>query len=540
MNDLFERANSWAKKDHDPNTKKELLDLIAKAQNDESARSDLQSRFNGFLKFGTAGLRGEIGAGESRMNLALVRQATAGLSQYLLNKAQGKTPLLIVANDARFMSKEFAHEVALVATHFKIQVLQLPSEVPTPLLAFTVKKLNADCGVMITASHNRAKDNGYKVYDEFGAGIIPPVAELISEQISLVTQPFNISQDQSWEQIDTKKDYLNRLKEFIPKIEHRDLKIAYTPMHGVGKELFMQAADNLNLTNVFVVTEQAEPDPNFKTVEFPNPEEPGASDLLIELAKKIDADLAIAHDPDADRCAVGINQDGNWRMLKGDELGIVLAWWLLQKPNLKKDEVFSSSIVSSSLVPKMAKAHGCIGETTLTGMKWAGHIKNLKFGYEEAIGYLVDPAAVSDKDGISAALLTIELMDWLKGENQTLLALLDDVYEGYGLHLTEQISIRLENIEIAKGKVKQLISNPPKKLGIESITEVIDMSLGFENLPPSEGIILKLSEARVVVRPSGTEPKIKCYLEVIGELANKSAQEKRLGDLSKAMSDLLT
>ncbi len=540
MKDLFEKANAWAENDHDPNTKEELLTLIESAKADEAALAELQNRFSGFLNFGTAGLRGEIGAGESRMNLSLVRQATAGLAQYLLAKTPGKTPLLIVGNDARFLSQEFAKEVALVATHFKIKVLQLPSNIPTPLLAFTVKKLNADCGVMITASHNPPKDNGYKVYDEFGAGIIPPVDKLISEEIAKQNKPLTINSNLTWDLIDTKKDYLARLKQVVPKIEHRDLKIAYTPMHGVGKDLFMQAADNLNLTNVFVVSEQAEPDPTFRTVAFPNPEEPGACDLLLNLAMKINADLAIANDPDADRCAIGINHQGTWHMLKGDEFGILLAWWLIQKKKLPEKSVFSSSIVSSSLVPKMARANGFTGTTTLTGMKWAGHIKDLAFGYEEAIGYCVDPEAVSDKDGISAGLLAIELMDWAKGENKSLIEVLDEIYANYGLHLTSQVSIRLENIELAKQKVSQLISNPPNSLNGEKVHQVKDMSQGFENLPPSDGIVFELTDARIIVRPSGTEPKIKCYLEVIGDLTAKSTQQLRLKELASAMGQLLS
>jgi phosphomannomutase len=540
MNDLFEKATKWVENDHDPNTKQELTELIIRAKEDQNTLIDLQNRFSGFLKFGTAGLRGEVGAGESCMNLALVRQATAGLAQHLLAKTSGKVPVLIVGHDARFMSKEFANEVAKVATHFKIEVKQLPGNVPTPLLAFSVKMLKADCGVMITASHNPPQDNGYKVYDELGAGIIPPVDEEISKQISKQELPLAIAEELTWQQIDTKQDYLKRLKSIVPKIEHRDLKIAYTPLHGVGKELFMQAVDNLDLTNVFVVAEQAQPDPTFKTVKFPNPEEPGATDLLIDLAQKVDADLAIANDPDADRCAIGVQEAGNWRMLKGDELGILFAWWIMQKPNLDKQSVFSSSIVSSSLVPKMAKENGFLGQTTLTGMKWAGHIANLRFGYEEAIGYSVDPAAVSDKDGISAALLAIEIMDWAKGENKSLTEVLAEIYQTYGLHLTDQISIRLSDVEIAKQKVAELIKNPPKTLANELISSVIDMKQGFNGLPSSVGVVFELTSARVIVRPSGTEPKIKCYLEVNGEYGTKSTQEKRLKELSNAMTQLLS
>ncbi len=538
MTDLFERAQRWAENDPDEKTKAELISLLAQAKSDQRALKDLESRFSGFLEFGTAGLRAEIGAGESRMNLAVIRRATAGLCEYLLKHSNNQTPLLIVGNDARRMSAEFATEVCRVASSFGLRVKQLPSQVPTPLVAYSVKKLKADCGVMITASHNPPKDNGYKVYDHFGAGIIPPVDELISTYISQQNEVIKID-SATWEQIDTRPQYLARLKELVSNIEHRDLRIAYTPLHGVGLDLFMQSMQNLQMSQVFVVSEQAQPDPTFKTVSFPNPEEPGATDLLLALASKVKADLAIAHDPDADRCAVGAVYENSWRMLKGDELGILLAWWLMQKPNLKPTDVFSASLVSSSLVVKMAKANGFLGETTLPGMKWAGHIKDLVFGYEEAIGYLVDPKAVSDKDGFSTAVLVIELMDWAKGENKSLFSILDEIYQQYGLHLTEQISVRLPNVTLAKEKSQNLILNPPKYIGTEMVEAVIDMRNPQGNLPASTGVILQMANARVIIRPSGTEPKIKCYLEVIGEFKDKSQVSGRLANLALAMESIL-
>jgi phosphomannomutase len=539
MNELFEKAKQWALNDPDQNTQAELLSLINNAQSDEASAQELASRFAGFLEFGTAGLRAEIGAGESRMNRLVVRRASAGFCEYLLETSPTQPPVLVVCNDARFLSAEFAKDVCQVATTLGLKVFQLPTNNPTPLLAFSVKQLNASGGVMITASHNPPKDNGYKVYDEFGAGIVPPVDEIISGHI--LRQPITIetAADESWKQIDTREEYLARLKVVVPKIDNQNLKIAYTPLHGVGRDLFLKALSNLAIKQVFVVDEQADPDPTFKTVAFPNPEEPGATDLLIDLANKVDADLAIAHDPDADRCAIGVKDSNKWRMLKGDELGILLAWWLMQKPQTPKDGVFSASIVSSSLVPKMAEANGFKGEVTLTGMKWAGHIKNLVFGYEEAIGYSVDPNAVSDKDGISAAILTLELTDWAKQQNKSLISILDEIYLQYGLHLTTQVSVRLAHVDLAKEKVKKLISNPPTHLASEEITEVIDMNMGYQQLPPSNGVILKLPDAQIIVRPSGTEPKIKCYLEVIGALLDKTAVEKRLNELTSAMEGYL-
>lgn len=537
---LFEKANDWVITDPDPNTQKELKELISKAQNDKAALADLKSKFNGFLEFGTAGLRAEIGAGESRMNRSVVRRATAGLCDYLLQKNRDKQPVLIVGNDARSMSEEFAQDVCAVAVTKGLKVLQLPSQNPTPLLAFSVKNLQADAGVMITASHNPPRDNGFKAYDEFGAGIIPPTDKEISFHINNQSPVIEIDPNKNWQKIDTAEDYLGTLKNLVPKIEHRDMRIAYTPLHGVGRNLFMKAVANLKLTEVFVVNEQANPDPTFKTVEFPNPEESGATDLLFALAEKVDAELAIAHDPDADRCAIGVKHQNKWHMLKGDELGVLLAWWIMQNPSTPKSGVFSASIVSSSLVPKMAEQNGFNSQTTLTGMKWAGHIDDLVFGYEEAIGYLVDPAQVRDKDGISASLLAIEIMDWAKGKNKTLISILEEIYTQYGLHLTKQVSMRLKNIEIAKQKLNALIADPPKQLASEVVESVSDMSNGFNGLSASAGIFLELNLARIIVRPSGTEPKIKCYLEVLGEIDHKPEVEKRLNNLALAMQGLLS
>ena len=536
---LFDKANNWLLNDPDPKTQKELKELIASAQTEKAALNELESRFSGFLEFGTAGLRAELGAGESRMNRAVVRRATAGLCDYLLEKNSSPPPVLIVANDARFMSEEFANEVCAVASTKGLKVLQLPSKTPTPLLAFTVKHLAADAGVMITASHNPPRDNGYKVYDHFGAGIISPVDKEILFHINNQPAVISIDPKQNWQQIDTRVEYLAQLKKLVPKIEDTAMKIAYTPMHGVGRDLFMSAVKNLNLTNVFIVNEQSDPDPTFKTVEFPNPEEPGATDLLMALAQNVEAELAIAHDPDADRCAVGVKNKNDWQLLSGDELGILLAWWIMQKTNTEKNSVFSATIVSSGLVPKMAKQLGFSGQTTLTGMKWAGHIENLVFGYEEAIGYCVDPAAVRDKDGISAALIVIQLMDWAKRQNKSFFTILDEIYEEFGLHLTKQVSVRLREVNTAKEKLREIIADPPKQIADENVTAVYDMSNGFEGLAGASGIYLQLDQARVIIRPSGTEPKIKCYLEVSGDNKNRPTVEKRLTNLANAMQGYL-
>ena len=541
MSDVIQIAKSWAEHDPDSNTKNQILQLI-----NENNLVELNKIFSGELEFGTAGLRAEIGPGQSRMNRAVVIRATYGLCQYLIKKYPNKKPKLIVGNDARHMSDEFALDVCQVAASLGLEVFKLPSKLPTPVLAFGVRHLKADAGVMITASHNPPLDNGYKVYDEFGAGIIPPMDKEIASLIKLAPYANEIKKSDNYKQIDLVDEYVERISKVISN-KFGDLKVAYTPMHGVGQETFDKCMNKVGFSKSIDVAEQTNPDPNFPTVSFPNPEEKGAMDLLLNLAKTKNADIAIANDPDADRCALAVKDKGNWKVLNGDEIGFLITWWIIKKAKLENRKLtgkIAASIVSSSLVPKMAKNNLLTGTTTLTGVKWMGHIENLIFGYEEAIGYCVDPEFVRDKDGVATALLLVELFSYLKSQNLEALDILNEIYEDYGVHLTKQVSFRFDSVEKAKEITLKLTSDAPKEIDEFVIEKVEDMNKGIENLPPSSGVRLTFNNGRMIIRPSGTEPKLKCYMEVFtsaGDAAiNLEKANQRINKLAEKMHELLS
>lgn len=541
MSDVIQIAKSWAEHDPDSNTKNQILQLI-----NENNLVELNKIFSGELEFGTAGLRAEIGPGQSRMNRAVVIRATYGLCQYLIKKYPNKKPKLIVGNDARHMSDEFALDVCQVAASLGLEVFKLPSKLPTPVLAFGVRHLKADAGVMITASHNPPLDNGYKVYDEFGAGIIPPMDKEIASLIKLAPYANEIKKSDNYKQIDLIDEYVERISKVISN-KFGDLKVAYTPMHGVGQETFDKCMNKVGFSKSIDVAEQTNPDPNFPTVSFPNPEEKGAMDLLLNLAKTKNVDIAIANDPDADRCALAVKDKGNWKVLNGDEIGFLITWWIIKKAKLENRKLtgkIAASIVSSSLVPKMAKNNLLTGTTTLTGVKWMGHIENLIFGYEEAIGYCVDPEFVRDKDGVATALLLVELFSYLKSQNLEALDILNEIYEDYGVHLTKQVSFRFDSVEKAKEITLKLTSDAPKEIDEFVIEKVEDMNKGIENLPPSSGVRLTFNNGRMIIRPSGTEPKLKCYMEVFtsaGDAAiNLEKANQRINKLAEKMHELLS
>lgn len=539
--ELLSFAQNWANHDPDPDTKQQVLDLIK--NNDIE---NLDSLFAGELEFGTAGLRAEIGAGQSRMNRAVVIRATYGLCQYLLAKYPNKKPKLIVGNDARHMSDQFAQDVCGVAVSLGLEVFRLPSMLPTPVLAFGVRHLKADAGVMITASHNPPRDNGYKVYDHLGAGIIPPMDKEIATLIKAAPFADQINLTAGWTDIDISAQYHKRVGELVNN-NYGQIKVAFTPMHGVGQNTFDACMKEAGFNPSINVAEQTKPDPNFPTVAFPNPEEQGAMDLLLKLAKDNNADVAIANDPDADRCAVAIPENGKWRVLSGDELGFLIAWWLIKKPqfsNTKLKGQMVASIVSSTLVPKMAVANGLVGATTLTGVKWMGHLDELIFGYEEAIGYCTDPEFVRDKDGISVALRVVELISYLKQDNNSVEKILNSIYEQFGVHLTKQLSFRFDSVARAIEITKKLISNSPTSIGEFAIEQVDDMSEGIDGLSPTSGIRMLTKNGRIIVRPSGTEPKLKCYLEVTTQPGNPQENmgiaKRELELLAACVQQLLT
>ena len=541
MSDVIQLAKSWADHDPDSNTKNQILKLI-----NENNLDELNKIFSGDLEFGTAGLRAEIGPGQSRMNRAVVIRATYGLCQYLIKKYPNKKPKLIVGNDARHMSEEFALDVCQVAAALGLEVYKLPTKLPTPVLAFGVRHINADAGVMITASHNPPLDNGYKVYDEFGAGIIPPMDKEIAGLIKLAPYADEIKKSDDYTQIDLVDEYVERISKFISN-KFGDLKVAYTPMHGVGQETFDRCMKKIGFSKSIDVSEQTKPDPDFPTVSFPNPEEKGAMDLLLDLAKSNDTDIAIANDPDADRCALAVKDKSNWKVLTGDEIGFLITYWIMKKAELENRKLsgkIAASIVSSSLVPKIAKNNLLTGMTTLTGVKWMGHIDDLIFGYEEAIGYCVDPEFVRDKDGVATALLIVELFSYLKSQDLEALDILSKIYEDYGVHVTKQISFRFDSVAKAKEITLKLTSDAPKQIDEFVIEKVEDMNKGIENLPPTSGVRLTFNNGRMIIRPSGTEPKLKCYLEVFtsaGDVAtNLEKANQRINKLAEKMQELLS
>ncbi|MGH9033730.1 MAG: phospho-sugar mutase, partial [Acidimicrobiia bacterium] len=420
----------------------------------------------------------------------------------------------------------------------------LPRPLPTPVLAFAIRHLGVDAGVMVTASHNPPQDNGYKVYLGDGSQIAPPADAEISAEIEAVGSLASVPRAESgWEVLDDAvlDAYVARVASIAQPGGPRDVRIVYTPLHGVGGEVMRRVLETTGFPLPDAVEEQAQPDPDFPTVSFPNPEEPGAIDLALALAEREGADLVIANDPDADRCAVAAPMSGGWRMLRGDEVGALLATYLItREPGLAG--VFACSIVSSSQLGKIAGRHGLGYAETLTGFKWIGRVESLRFGYEEALGYCVDPAAVRDKDGLSAAVLIAELAATLRAEGRGISDALDDIARGYGLHATDQLSVRVDDLSQIDGVMERLRTTPPSTLGGRTVEEVEDLSLGVGGLPPTEGIRYRLADsARVIVRPSGTEPKIKCYVEVVIDAADGDVDTARTvaaGHLEAIKADL--
>ncbi len=509
---LIEQARAWLAQDPDPDTRAELGALIEREYLDA-----LQDRFGAKLEFGTAGLRGELGAGPNRMNRVTVMRAAAGLAAVL-----GPGKHVVIGYDARHKSDVFARDTAAVLTGAGLHATLLPCPLPTPVLAFAVRHLGADAGVTVTASHNPPRDNGYKVYWGDGSQIVPPIDSRISAAIDAVGPVDQLPLGAPGTLTELGEgivdDYLDAITA-LPLGDARDLRVAYTPLHGVGAATLTGAFLAAGFPSPMSVEEQRDPDPDFPTVAFPNPEEPGAMDLAVALAAATGADLVLANDPDADRCAVGVPlPGGGCRMLTGDEVGGLLAEHVIT--HTTGDRMVATTIVSSTLLGKIAAAHGVRYGETLTGFKWiikAG--PGLVFGYEEAIGYSVGSDAglpVHDKDGIGAALTVAAIAAAAKRDGRTLLDLLDDQARRYGLHATTQLSFRVAELSQIAGAMDRLRAEPPAELGGRKVLAVDDLAEGAGGLPPTDGLRYRLEgDARVVVRPSGTEPKLKCYLEVV-------------------------
>jgi phosphomannomutase len=565
--DLFARARAWLDDDPDPATRAELADLLARAECDDSgeapgseqccrAWSELAGRFVEPLQFGTAGLRGAIGAGPNRMNRAVVIRTTAGLAGYLKNRHSGggEPPLVVVGHDARHRSEDFARDAVAVLAGAGLRAALLPGPLPTPVLAYAVRSLDAAAGIAVTASHNPAGDNGYKVFlggPDAGSQLVPPAEAEIAERIEAVGPTGSVPlAAEGWEVLDDSvvEAYLDRAAGVVDPASPRDLAVVYTPLHGVGRNTFNAAFKRAGFPPPTVVTEQGDPDPDFPTLPFPNPEEPGAMALAFRTASAIGPDLVLANDPDADRCAVAVPDHsagggGGWRMLTGDEVGALIAAHLVHR---RAQGTFATSVVSSSVLERIADAAGLPYAETLTGFKWLTRVPGLRYAYEEALGYCVDPDAVRDKDGITASLLICELAAELKESGRTLQDLLDDLALAYGLHATEQVSVRLGDPKQIADAMARLREAPPEELAGLRVSAVDDLAVGSAGLPPAEGLRYRLAggggtdRARVVVRPSGTEPKLKCYLEVVLPVrssadlsAARASAKARLGALGR-------
>ena len=551
---LFGRARAWMAQDPDPVTRAELDALVAAAEaGDQPSAADLAERFSGRLEFGTAGLRGELGAGPMRMNRVLVAQAAAGLAAYLLSRAPH--PTVVIGYDGRHNSSVFAHDTAELMQGAGVQATLLPRALPTPVLAFAVRHLGASAGVMVTASHNPARDNGYKVYlggIDGGSQIVPPADAGIAAEIVRVATGSITALLRSGE-FGTAGESV--IAEYVRQTAGLTggpsaLKVVYTPMHGVGWETAAAVFEAAGFAAPITVDAQLHPDPDFPTVAFPNPEEPGALDLAFETAATAGADLIIANDPDADRVAVGIPDDGapgGWRRLSGNEVGWLLGWQAARRLDATADEHASTlacSLVSSPALGAIARHHRLDFVETLTGFKWISRVGGLAFGYEEALGYLVDPDKVRDKDGISAAVRVIGLFTELAAAGTTLDQHLIEFAETFGGFASSQISIRVDDLAQIGQTMARIRSRLPAHIGGLRVESIDDFVEGFEAFPPSDLLRFHLEGgARVIVRPSGTEPKLKCYLDTFSDEGTGSERlttaEAALAALDAGMRELL-
>jgi phosphomannomutase len=511
--ELARAIASWTEQDPDPHTRRQVEDLLAAADvGDAAAIAELVDAFSGKLEFGTAGLRGALGAGPNRMNRVVVGQAAAGLATYLLDHglAGGK---VIIGFDARRNSDVFAKDTAEIMSGAGFQAMITPGPLPTPVVAFGIRHFGCVAGVVVTASHNPPQDNGYKVFLGDGSQIVQPADVEISSSIDEVAKHslYDVPRSDSYSVLgdEVVAAYVNRLTALVPPDAPRELHWVYTPLHGVGGSLVERAVAACRFPPAHVVTEQANPDPSFPTVAFPNPEEPGAIDLALRSAQQTGADLVIANDPDADRCAIAAVIDTQWRMLRGDELGVLLGEDALRRGIRGW---YACSIVSSSLLSVIAAAYDQPFVYTLTGFKWIGRVPGLAYGYEEAIGYCVDPETVRDKDGISALIRVLTLAADLKADGLSVADRLDEIARRYGVYETDQMSVRVPNLKIIGAAMARLRAHPPQMLAGQRLS-IVDLAQGSDELPPSDAVLITGETIKVVVRPSGTEPKLKCYLE---------------------------
>lgn len=562
MSELVERARAWIESDPDPATRTELERLVA-----EGDLAELEARMDTVIEFGTAGIRGEVGAGPGRMNRAVVIRTTFGLARYLLSASRtGDARRVVLGFDARPDSRQFAEDAAGVLAAADIPVVFFPDVTPTPLVAYAAKHLRASAGVVITASHNPPEDNGYKVYgpdasqivspidiaiqdgiaEAPGAAAIPRIEDALSGTSPLVDPMPEDILDHYWDEVSSTRS----------RRSGSDLEIVYTPIHGVGREVFFEVMRRAGHNRVEAVPEQAEPDGRFPTVAFPNPEEPGALDLALELARARSADLVLANDPDADRLAVVVPRGGEWRLLSGNEVGALLGDYMLANDADPSNAIVASSIVSSPMLGRIAASYGARHEVTLTGFKWivkAGLAleeelnARFVFGYEEALGYTVG-SAVRDKDGISAGLLFTDLAADLDDKGSSILDRLAELWAKHGIWVSAQSSIASSGagaLEAMEDAVDRLAGDPPRLVGDLSVTSLTDYRRNADRRPPwlGEQALIELTledEGRILVRPSGTEPKLKIYVDLRGDagedpISDQTRLQRRAVEIGEIM-----
>lgn len=564
-NDVLAAARAWHDQDPDEETRAELEALIADAEaGNDKALEHLHSRFDSRLEFGTAGLRGELAAGPNRMNRVLVAQAAAGFAAFLLDRENA--PSVVIGYDGRKNSQVFATDSAEIMAGAGVRTIILPRLLPTPVLAFAVRHLGVSAGVMVTASHNPPNDNGYKVYlggSDEGSQIVSPSDAQIEAQIQNVAATRLVpelprSTDYETAGEDLLDEYV-RLTAALVQRPEATLRFVYTAMHGVGWETTKRVFADAGFGEPVVVPEQIEPDAAFPTVSFPNPEEPGALDLAFRTATASDAELVIANDPDADRLAVAVpDGDGGWRRLSGNEIGWLLGWRAAQRLRQAAESVaavggdvatcvagtLAASIVSSPALSAVAAAYHLDYAETLTGFKWVSRVPDLAYGYEEALGYLVDPQKVRDKDGISAAVEFLSLMAELKAAGKSFEDHELEFAAEFGAFASGQVSVRVQDLSDIPQIMSRIRQSPPDRLGAVPVRAIDDFEHGFGDFPPGDILRIHLEDgSRVIVRPSGTEPKVKVYLDASsaeGSPAERIAAAQAAVDaLTTAVRELL-
>lgn len=540
--ELRDQTFRWIADDSDPDSRAELQGVLARAMGGEvAAVSELADRMGAPLTFGTAGLRAPVRAGRNGMNTGVVVRTTAGVASWLTdNGLDGR--IVVIGRDARHGSHAFAQVTAEVLAAAGFDVRMLPEPVPTPVLAFAVGQLSAAAGIQITASHNPPGDNGYKLYDDTGVQIIPPTDRQIETAIERAPAASSVPRSARATTLgdEIMDGYVHRVAA-LPTGSERGLRVAATALHGVGAPALSRALAQAGFTDLHLVAEQAEPDPDFPTAPFPNPEEPGATDRLLSLAQDVDADLAIALDPDADRCATGVRtRDGTWRMLSGDEAGVLLGEHILSTVDASNPLV-ATTIVSSGMLEHIAKWHGARYAETPTGFKWLARAGDgLVYAYEEALGLCVNPGFVRDKDGIAAAVMAADLAATRKDAGSDLLALLDELELRHSVHRTAPVTLRMSDLALRSRRLASVRARPP--------TTLADTEVDTEDLlPDADAVRLRGDGLRVVIRPSGTEPKLKAYLQVVEPVGGpeqlrqaRTRAERRLDQLRADVEAMLT